>query len=68
MRYFINTTQEFSVVHEVEADSPEQAWDILGGPAYTVLVNQSEGEIIGTWDNCYVEDADGNNVKDWDLG
>ena len=54
--YNIQTEQSFSVTYEVEADSPQEAWETLlfGSINEAECVDQAPGEIIGDFDTSYV--------------
>lgn len=56
MKFTIQTTQEFNVTYEVEADNAHQAWmSLLDGNGEGV--DQQPGNIIGTEHEAHIEEA-----------
>lgn len=53
--YTIQTTQEFSVTYDVDADSPEEAWALLIDNDGAVCVDQSPGPITGSFNDASIE-------------
>lgn len=63
--YSIQTEQSFSVTYEVDAESPEEAWEALlfGGIGEAECVDQSPGEIIGEIEDAFIR-LD-NPINEW---
>jgi hypothetical protein len=58
MKYIVNTSQEFAVTYEVEADSPEKAWTtLIERPDMVTCQDQSPEGIIGTFEDSDIFEA-----------
>jgi hypothetical protein len=54
--YSIQASQSFSVTYEIEADGPDDAWDLFITTGLARCVDQQPGEILSVKDESSIEE------------